>query len=40
MGPIKGITWFFLQNKYGVVLEDDVLITKNVLRFFNFIRKK
>ena len=23
-GPIKGITWFFKENKYGVILEDDV----------------
>ena len=30
LGPIKGISWFFSQNQYGVILEDDVIFQKNV----------
>lgn len=35
LGPIKGITWFFKENNYGVVLEDDVVISKNCLQSFS-----
>ena len=37
MGPINGITWFFSQNKYGVVLEDDVIITRKCFEAFLFL---
>ena len=33
-GPIKGISWFFKENKYGVILEDDVVISRNCLDIF------
>ena len=34
LGPIYGITWFFNNNDYGVVLEDDVILSKNCLYGF------
>ena len=40
LGPIKGITWFFNQNDYGVVLEDDVILSKNCLQGFANLLKK
>ncbi len=40
LGPIKGITWFFSQNKYGVILEDDVIITKKCIESFSFLLEK
>ena len=33
-GPIKGISWFFKENKFGVVLEDDVLVSKKCMELF------
>ncbi len=33
-GPIKGITWFFKENSYGVILEDDVIISKKAINAF------
>ena len=33
-GPIKGITWFFKENKYGVILEDDVILSKKCIELF------
>ena len=36
-GPIKGITWFFNNNKYGVVLEDDVIVSQNCIETFSFL---
>ena len=39
LGPIKGITWFFNENKYGVVLEDDVLVSKKCIELFSFLLK-
>ena len=27
LGPIKGISWFFEENKYGVIFEDDVIVS-------------
>ena len=34
LGPIKGISWFFNNNKYGVILEDDVVISKACLETY------
>ena len=34
LGPIKGISWFFEKNEYGVILEDDLIISKNCLKAF------
>ena len=39
LGPIKGITWFFNENKYGVVLEDDVLVSKKCMELFSYLLK-
>ena len=39
LGPIKGISWFFDLNKYGVILEDDVIISQNCIESFNFLLK-
>ena len=33
--PIKGISWFFKENKFGVVLEDDVLVSKKCMELFS-----
>ena len=33
-GPINGISWFFEENKYGVILEDDVILSKNCIEIF------
>ena len=35
LGPIKGITWFFKENKYGVILEDDVIISRKCIELFS-----
>ena len=40
VGPIKGITWFFQQNRYGVVFEDDVIISNECINAFSFLLKK
>ena len=41
LGPIKGISWFFNKNKYGVVLEDDVIISKKCLElYYRLLNKK
>ena len=34
LGPVKGISWFFNKNKYGVILEDDVIISKKCLEVY------
>ncbi len=39
-GPFKGITWFFNQNKYGVVLEDDVIVSQKCIETFAFLLNK
>lgn len=39
-GPLNGITWFFSKNKYGVVLEDDVIVSKNCIQAFSFLLKE
>ena len=36
-GPINGISWFFEENKYGVILEDDVILSKNCIEIFSFL---
>ena len=39
-GPLKGISWFFSKNKYGVVLEDDVIISEKCIQAFSFLLKE
>ena len=39
-GPIKGISWFFNENKYGVILEDDVIVSKACLETFCILLQK
>ena len=34
-GPIKGISWFFEENKFGIILEDDVIISKKCIEIFS-----
>ena len=36
----NGITWFFENNKFGIILEDDCLPTLNFFNFCDFISKK
>ena len=38
--PMKGITWFFEQNKYGVILEDDVILSKKCIQLFSILLEK
>ena len=40
LGPIKGISWFFQENKYGVIFEDDVIISKKCLEMFLILLEK
>ena len=40
LAPVKGISWFFESNKYGVILEDDVTVSKNCLEVFDLLLKK
>ena len=35
--PINGINWFFKENKYGAILEDDVIISKQCLKIFSIL---
>ncbi|MBO8221392.1 hypothetical protein [Prochlorococcus marinus] len=37
LGPINGITWFFKENKYGVILEDDVIISRKCIDLFSIL---
>lgn len=39
-GPIKGITWFFQENEYGVILEDDVIVSKKCIELFSLLLKE
>ena len=39
-GPLKGISWFFSENSYGVILEDDVILSKKGMQAFSFLLKK
>jgi len=34
IGPIKGISWFFEENKFGVIFEDDVIVSKKCIELF------
>ena len=36
-GPIKGISWFLQENKYGVILEDDVIVSKKCMQLFSYL---
>ena len=38
--PIKGITWFFEENKFGVILEDDVIVSKKCMQLFAYLLEK
>ena len=39
-GPIKGISWFFEENKFGIILEDDVIISKKcILLFYQLLKE-
>lgn len=40
LAPIKGITWFFQENKYGLILEDDVIISRKCLELFSLLLEK
>ncbi len=40
LGPIKGISWFFEENKYGVIFEDDVVVSRKCLETFSILLKK
>ena len=40
LGPKKGITWFFNENKYGVILEDDVIVSKKSMEVFSILLKE
>ncbi len=40
LGPIKGISWFFEENKYGVIFEDDVIVSRKCLQAFLILLKK
>ena len=40
LGPLNCISWFFNLNKYGVILEDDVIISKSCLDSFNLLLEK
>ena len=34
IAPITGISWFFKENVYGVILEDDVIISRKCIELF------
>ena len=40
LGPIKGISWFFEENKYGVIFDDDVIVSRKCLKAFLILLKK
>ncbi len=40
LGPIKGISWFFSHNKYGVILEDDVILSRKCIEAFSYLLDK
>ena len=39
-GPINGISWFFEENKFGIILEDDVIISKKCIHLFSQLLKE
>ena len=40
LGPIKGISWFFSENQYGIILEDDVILSKKCIEAFSYLLEK
>lgn len=40
LGPIKGISWFFSQNQYGIILEDDIILSKKCMEAFSYLLDK
>ncbi len=40
IGPIRGISWFFSYNQYGVILEDDVILSKKCIEAFSYLLEK
>ena len=40
IAPIKGISWFFTENKFGVILEDDVIVSKKCMELFSYLLEK
>ena len=40
IAPIMGINWFFNSNKYGVVLEDDLFLSRNCFKSFYYLLDK
>ena len=40
LGPIKGISWFFSHNQYGVILEDDVILSRKCMEAFSYLLDK
>ena len=37
VAPIEGISWFFKENKFGVILEDDVIVSKKCMELFSYL---
>jgi len=40
IGPIRGISWFFSYNQCGVILEDDVILSKKCIEAFSYLLEK
>lgn len=40
IAPIKGITWFFKENEYGLILEDDVIVSKKCIEIFSLLLER
>ena len=40
LGPLKGISWFFSKNQYGIILEDDVTLSKKCIEAFSYLLEK
>ena len=40
LGPIKGISWFFSHNQYGIILEDDIILSKKCIEVFSYLLDK
>ena len=40
LGPLKGISWFFSQIQQGIILEDDVIISRKCLEAFSYLLEK
>tara|TARA_Y100000589_G_scaffold323021_1_gene356926 strand:- start:4326 stop:5288 length:963 start_codon:yes stop_codon:yes gene_type:complete len=35
IAPLKGISWFLKRNQYGIILEDDVILSKKCIETFS-----